>query len=333
MDDIQGRKRKQWIDFLRGLAVLFVLFGHVLEKTDSTYYYYVFTSPIKIPLFFVISGYLFNCNRSFPAFFKRVWTGLILPWLVLSILPIVVISAIKGIPYFYENVGDVVTGRSVWYMPCCIIAELMFFFIVKATRKITTLSMLIICIVSALIGEMLIVRHQLDFLMFNRALTVQLFLLAGYLFKRYEKQLDEIKGVYLWCGVCLYVMLGMISIICYPGANLDVHTGEYYNPAISISMILIGCFCIFYIAKRYDWKSRVITFVGQNSLVFYIWAGYGLAAFTIVSSFTGMIISNQILLAIAQFFAICIFCTIASIVINRFLPEAVGRKRVRKSVM
>lgn len=41
--------RKNWIDALRGLAMLFVLYGHLVHGWNE---YFVFTSAIKIPLFF-----------------------------------------------------------------------------------------------------------------------------------------------------------------------------------------------------------------------------------------------------------------------------------------
>lgn len=326
----QRRYRKHYIDILRGLAVLFVIFGHVLDKTDTTYIYYVFTSPIKIPLFFVISGYLFNGNRSLPDFFKRICRGLVLPWLALSLVPILAISVMKGGSYLYENALDVITGRSVWYMPCCIIAELIFFCIVKITRKTRITGVMLACVVLAIIGEVLIILHQLDLFMFNRALTAQIFLLIGYLLKKYEYYLNEDKVGYAWIGACLFIILGIVSIIFYPGLNLDVHTGQYYNPAISLSMIIIGCVSIFSIAKRYDWRCKVLEFVGRNSLIFYIWAGYGLAVYGIVSGKLGFVIGNPIIEALIQTVVICAVCTVASILINRFLPEIVGKKRARK---
>ena len=53
----KAEQRKDWIDVLRAIAVLFVIYGHMGR---GMWLYYVSTSPIKIPLFFAISGYLFN---------------------------------------------------------------------------------------------------------------------------------------------------------------------------------------------------------------------------------------------------------------------------------
>ena len=51
------KPRKNWIDGLRGLAMLFVLYGHLAGGWTE---YFVFSSAIKIPLFFAITGYVFK---------------------------------------------------------------------------------------------------------------------------------------------------------------------------------------------------------------------------------------------------------------------------------
>ena len=46
-----SRKREGWVDGLRAVAVLFVIFGHQIPGNTI---YYVFTSPIKIPLLLIL---------------------------------------------------------------------------------------------------------------------------------------------------------------------------------------------------------------------------------------------------------------------------------------
>lgn len=61
--------RKIWIDGLRGLAMVFVLYGHLVNDWST---YYVFTSPIKIPLFFANTGYVYKTREGdFKRFLKN----------------------------------------------------------------------------------------------------------------------------------------------------------------------------------------------------------------------------------------------------------------------
>ena len=57
---IRIRSRKEYIDVLRALAMFFVILGHQVRGDTK---YFVFTSPIKIPLFFFITGYVFNYSQ------------------------------------------------------------------------------------------------------------------------------------------------------------------------------------------------------------------------------------------------------------------------------
>ena len=54
------KSRKDWIDALRALAIILVVLGHQLRGVAE---YFIFTSPIKMPLFFAISGYLFKARN------------------------------------------------------------------------------------------------------------------------------------------------------------------------------------------------------------------------------------------------------------------------------
>lgn len=132
----QAKVRKEWIDVLRALAVIFVIYGHQLEKGDHTFIYYVFTSPVKIPLFLAISGYLFRENDEFKDFCAKIIRGLVVPWLILSLTPVLLSSIIKGGAGLKSSVISVLSGASVWYMPCCIISEFVFYALLRCCRRI-----------------------------------------------------------------------------------------------------------------------------------------------------------------------------------------------------
>ena len=63
-------KRKAWIDALRALAIIMVVLGHQVKGEDA---YFLFTSPVKMPLFFAISGYVFNMHDGNSQLFWKNW--------------------------------------------------------------------------------------------------------------------------------------------------------------------------------------------------------------------------------------------------------------------
>lgn len=317
--------RKEWIDVLRALAIIFVIYGHLLEKDDHSFIYYVFTSPVKIPLFFAISGYLYKDGIPFKDFIKKIARGLIIPWLVLSLGPILLLSIIKGGNYLTSNILAIISGVSVWYMPCCIIAEIIFYLLLRSCKKQYILPA--VALILSCAGVLLIKHSILDIFMLNRALSVQLFLLTGYYLHKYEHILDKVKTCHLWIGVAIYICIAILSIYFYPGVNLDVHRGEYYNYLVCALMIFGGCTLLFSIAKRFEFHSKVLSFIGRNTLIYYIWASYPVTIYNALTSGLGLSIKNIYINAFVETAFVCCVCAILAALVGRFLPEAVGRKR------
>ena len=319
-------ERKNWIDVLRAFAMIAVIYGHLLEKTDHSYIYYVFTSPVKIPLFFAISGYLFKETADLYSFLKKVFRGLAIPWLVLSIVPIILVSILKGGNYLVSNLIAIFSGVSVWYMPCCIIAEIVFYFILRISRNRHIVTLLISVVLSS-VGVLLIKSGILDILMINRAFSAQIFLVLGYYIKRYEGELDKVKSINLWIGCGVYVAIGLLSIYLFPGQNLDVHQGIYYSIPICLMMVILGCVLLFEIGKRFDFRNRVLCFIGRNTLVYYILASYPITVYNALSSKIGMSIDNHYISAAVKSIFVCCLCAVFALFINAILPEAIGKKR------
>ena len=72
--------RKDWLDSLRAVAIMLVVFGHQVPWAES---YFAYTSPVKIPLFFAISGYLFKVrDGKFSTFAVNLFKKLIFPCLL-----------------------------------------------------------------------------------------------------------------------------------------------------------------------------------------------------------------------------------------------------------
>ncbi len=122
-----GKQRKAWVDFLRALAIFLVVFGHQIQQCTP---YFVITSPIKMPLFFAISGYLFTVKSGYE-YAKRVLLTLIVPWLLLSFLPVILLIPVRGFSDFLPSIGKVISGEVAWFMPCFILSSLMFYGIMR----------------------------------------------------------------------------------------------------------------------------------------------------------------------------------------------------------
>lgn len=315
-------RRKPWIDGLRGMAMLFVILGHVgVGNTFNTV-----TSPIKIPLFFAITGYLFQERKGKQLeFYGKLLLHLVLPWLALAMARYIPDAITQGAQVLLNGLIEVITGEVVWYMPCCVIAQIIHFYIRKFSKNATAVA--VFSVVCAVIGYILTKYGILDIAMFNRSLVAQMFLLIGYLFRQWEDEpvlcgwLPAIIGTVLYAGLCV------ASLWLFPGRNLNVYANNYYHLPLCLLMIWIGCLTLLIWGSCIGKAPKLLQFVGQNTLVYYIWDPYPRVIVQKILGLFGLTLPDNWLGKVVLITVSLVGCGLASAAINWLLPELVGKKR------
>lgn len=322
----QGKSRKYWIDALRGLAMLLVIFGHHCPEFTE---YFVITSPIKIPLFFSITGYVFNGrDGDVKGFFKNLFWKLIVPWFFLSLLPLKLIIAASQLSvtsagrYIYEFIS----GGILWYMPCCILAEIIQFFVRKFFKGRCRYAVMLVI---AALGLILSHFEIGTFAGFNTACIAQIFIAIG-LWLKEENVLRDKRELALGIGIALYVIGIIVTLVAYPGQNLDVHTNSYYNLLICALMIAVGCSVCFIGVEWFDRrhpikKNNPLVFIGQNTLVYYMLCSYVIKVWNKGLELIHLSIQDGPAEWIVNTVIMCIGCAVLAIMINRFAPLLVGK--------
>lgn len=74
-------KRMDWLDMAKGYGIFLVMVAHLAEWTPVGSVIYSF----HIPLFFLLSGYLFSIRDSFKAFAVKRVKGMLVPYFALSV--------------------------------------------------------------------------------------------------------------------------------------------------------------------------------------------------------------------------------------------------------
>ena len=319
MAAITTDNRKLWLDALRGVAMLLVVYGHCVKGWTE---FYVFTSPIKMPMFFLISGYLFKPRGGDQvAFFKSIFLKLVVPWLVLGLI-------------HHTNPAtrflNLISGKALWFMPCFIIAEIVWFYIHKFFRR----DWLIVVAGLAVSGVGLVLAHfhLLRYAMFNTALIVQAFFVLGFLIRKYEDVLDRKWRVWVPAALAIFVLLGVYVLTYGTGRPLDVHMNRYPNLAFCALTIIVGCVAFFTLFRKVNIAPRWLVYVGQNTLAIYILHGIVLFLFNRYGARIGLDASWPLpLLGLLKTVVACLLCCAFAAQANRYLPEVVGKKRNRKS--
>lgn len=166
--------------------------------------------------------------------------------------------------------------------------------------------------------------------MINRAFSVQIFLLIGWLYRKYESIVfPYVKraSVLLISFVC-YCLLGFISIKLYPGQKIDVHHCEYYNIIICQLMIWIGIIALFGFAENNNTIiPKILRTLGQNTLIIYIYHYWVVKIFVKLFGLIHIPINrftNMIMCAL-----VCFVCLLLSLSVNRIVPGLMGKSKKR----
>lgn len=153
-------KRLDYIDIAKGLGMLAIIWGHIMEVGTTNIFVYAF----HIPLFFFISGAVFQKDKykSFKDFAKRRIKTLVIPYFIFSFLTWLLwvayatLSHSKVESYLMPLVqtfiaqgsfGYLVHNVPLWFVSCLLVIEILYFFIRRAEKDSTVI---IICCVLAL---------------------------------------------------------------------------------------------------------------------------------------------------------------------------------------
>lgn len=311
--------RVDWIDAIRALAITFVVYGHAARGFDL---FTTLSGPIKMPLFFVLSGFLFKSNKvSLNGYLIKTIQHIMVPWICLGLISCIP-DLVKQTPSkFFESLYKLLTGQSFWFMPCFVLSSLINYFY----RRFFTNEWIwiLISIMSGILGVILTKYHIGDLFMINRAIHVQVYFAFGYVIKSIIEQLKSLSKTAIWSMWGFYTLLIAISLYLYPHKAIDLHHCDYYVYWISIPLIIVGTISIFSSFSSFNKIPSIISDIGKNTLVIYLLHGSCFFIFELVfKSYKDVIPVEVYSLAKTGFSMFA--CLGISIVLRKYCPFIVG---------
>lgn len=262
-----NEKRLSFLDIAKGISITLVVVGHIV--TDESNIIRTWLYSFHLPIFFIISGFLFNLtnNKSVSKqFIKKKATSLLLPYLSLAIInyfALMIIAwkenyftaqlAIDHIIYILK-----LCGRSaIWFLPCIFISDLSFKIIdTNISNRFFKLA-----ITTIIFTIPFFIKSEPDtlLLVFLRSCTAIGFITLGkYLFNIINKINPSIFQI---------ILLFLLNItLTYLNGPVDLFQLKFNNPFYYTANSIIGSLFIIFLSKKIK-ENRCIQYYGKNSLI------------------------------------------------------------------
>ena len=232
------KQREEWIDYLRGIGIVLMVAGHALIWRPLTKWIFGF----HVPLFFVLSGFLFNrqkwSERGFGKFAAARFRNYVIPYFLWCAICFVI-----NFPIFYfnnrhsdmlltaiKNLGWIATSirvdgvflpqncTALWFLTCLFLSQLAFYLLVNCKpmwQCVLAVVFIAINYVTYYFEAPLLPWHL------DVALIGSVFMLIGYYIKE-KRLLDKIQTM----RVPVLMIIAASMIIMWNG-NTDMYFRQY----------------------------------------------------------------------------------------------------------
>lgn len=286
----KGKKRIAWIDIARGIAIIAVIAGHSLGNYWPGYLGN-FLFAFHMPIFFVLSGYLYHV-QSQKVLTKKNFFNLLVPYLATVAIELVLLTFYRGFPNsiiapsrgdsykqfllsaLYAAGGTVNIPHTriviqpigaIWFLVAMFIANQIFNLLMRAKIKLQFKA--IIVIILTLVG---IFSANLLFLPFSiqPALIAQFFLFTGYLLKRFQL-LDKVNWLVLLVFAIIWLWDSSFNLFAFEGVTAqNIYLAVIVGALASIVVIKLSIY-LDELTDKFNWHhlQRVLLFWGSQSLI------------------------------------------------------------------
>lgn len=281
------QKRIEWIDICKGIAILLVIIGHSGLTTGFAFDVKKLIYSFHMPLFFIISGYLFkkSTTKEFKLldFIYKKIKSLVIPYFSFNIIFLaldICKSIITGesIKLLNEILGIFVPIRNnvyvgvAWFLIWIFVTEILYYFLVFVLKKDSTVN--IVSVLLYFIGFILIKHNIVLPYHIDAALISIVFYNFGNQLKKYELKFINVKCIYFYIFIfIIFFLINNFVIKQLYGSNvtLDIYERNLSYPIIYLLVSISGSLIIILISKiiKFSTLKKIFKLFGYNSLCIY----------------------------------------------------------------
>lgn len=269
---VQKKGRLEFLDIAKGIGILLVVWAHA--KGPFTSYMYQF----HMPLFFLISGYLFNSKNTPKQFIIKKIQSLYIPFVVWNILSVVLRSVFHireytG-SYFWKKIIRIMLTLdkdgdffgATWFLGALFLVsvcyKLMDYYIPCVKSKSIILALLF--------GSVAILGFEVTFpYLMSRTMILSFFFAAGRAIKDWKEQLSvyDTRALFSF-SVLIFIVIGYYN-------SINMGANKYSYPILFVIGAFFASYATVYISKIVERRTvrikNILSFLGEKSIHIVIW--------------------------------------------------------------
>lgn len=283
MENSINNKRIDFLDFAKGIAMFLVVLGHTEGGMPNKPMIY-FIHGFFMPLFYVVFGYLMAEKREldlpFINYFKKRFTGLIIPCLYMYFILYVIYYIIyrpHGIkesfyPIYALCQRNIIWNAPLWFLFVLFTGSLVFYIEMSISR--TNKFVHIFFFIINLLLTVLMSRNNL-FCPPNGiggAFIASVYIQLGYYLHKYKFLKNNIFLETKWKKYSLFLICSFVySFLAIKNANVNYSINRYGDYGIIVALITGVLGSILFLMICYKFEKAIIAdffiIVGRNTLI------------------------------------------------------------------
>ena len=271
------KERIEWIDMAKGYGILLVIYAHLGRDSLWTWMY-----SFHLPLFFFLSGYVFNGQRKFGEFVQKKCKAILVPYFCLGI-PMVMFQilllinagkfSLKECLWLVKSLLLQERFWTLWFIACLFCLNLLLYALFRVCKKEWMVSA--VSVIMPIMG-LCYYKYGGRPLPWNVDVCAMAipFFYVGYACKKYGQMIEErLKEKSVWA--VSFVICASINIVCWKlsldetGLGLEIFQSNYGNPVFTYIAAFAGIFCLILWSKTFIIPP--IKYIGENSMLYYVW--------------------------------------------------------------
>lgn len=269
------KTRDQSLDILRGMGIFLMVFDHVGWGTAV----HTYIQSFHMPLFFIVSGYLWK-NEKLSILAKKRFKTLLIPYFIfafaylfLQLIPVLNIgnthlNSVQAVLLFPTDIDNMPIAPALWFLPCMFWTSIVYSLMSRLNYK-----MKVVCVVGITTLGMIFSSLSDFMLPFTiEPLTVALgFMLVGEFIKRNQ---DKLIG-WLDKSWLIFILLIVEAILAILNRSVDMRSARYHNCVLFIVNSIVGTMAFLGIARKIRamsakilWGVQWLSFLSQDAMGF-----------------------------------------------------------------